>query len=125
MAKPMAVTATAMASSTGQPVLLNPDRWEVALEGGLSELIILLNRVTRSLAETPSVVVPLLLSATSENCRTPLFLLVVILSSTRLSTSSRAILGILISSPIISQFHPMMMVSLLYRFMNPFSSVVP
>ena len=75
------------ANSIGQPVLLHLDRWEVVLEGDLSELIILLNRVTRSLAETPSVVVLLLLSANSENCRMPLFLLVVVLSPMWLSVS--------------------------------------
>ena len=87
MSRPMPVTTTVTASSIGQPVLLHFDRREVVPEGDLSELIILLNRVTRSLAETPRVVVPLLLSADSKNCRMPLFLLVVVLSPMWLSVS--------------------------------------
>ena len=102
----MPVTTTVTANSIGQPMLLQFTCWEVVLGGGLDELIILLNRVTRSLAETPRVVVPLLLSANSENCRMPLFLLVAVLSPMWLSVSPWAILGILISSPVISQFHP-------------------
>ena len=67
----MPVTTTVTANSIGQPMLLQFACREVVLEGDLDELIILLNRVTRSLAETPRVVVLLLLSADRENCRTP------------------------------------------------------
>ena len=81
------VTTTVTASSIGQPMLLQFSCREVVLGGGLDELIILLNRVTRSLAETPRVVVLLLLSADRENCRMPLFLLLAALSPMWLSYS--------------------------------------
>ena len=120
----MPVTTTVTASSIGQPMLLQFSCREVVLGGGLDEIISLLNRVTRSLAKTPKVVVPLLLSADMENCRTPLFLLVAALSPMWLSVSPWLILGILISSPVISQFHPRVIVSLLHQFINPLSSTV-
>ena len=69
------VTTTVTAISIGQPMLIQFGCRRVVLRGDLDELISLLNRVTRSLAKTPRVVVPLLLSADMENCRTPLFLL--------------------------------------------------
>ena len=121
----MPVTMTVTANSIGQPMLLQFACREVVLEGHLDELIILLNRVTRSLAETPRVVVLLLLSADRENCQTPLSLLVAALSPMWLSVSPWAILGILISSPVIPQFHPRVIVSPSCRLMNPLSSTVP
>ena len=80
MSSIMPVTTTVTAINVGRSMLVQSGCRRVVLRGDLDELISLLNRVTRSLARTPRVVVLLLLSADMENCRTPLFLLVAALS---------------------------------------------